>query len=70
MTSTVILNTISSPLAWGKNPQSQDKCLCQKKKMCGKGAGVDFTKNTLNELSKYYTNADTWTSLVTAAVTL
>lgn len=40
MTST-ILNTISSPLFWGKNPQSQDQVFTskKKKKMCGKGAG-------------------------------
>lgn len=58
MTST-ILNTISSPLSWGKNPQSQDQVFTskKKKKCAARGQEVNFTKNTLNELSKNYTNA-------------
>lgn len=30
----------------------------EKKKCVARGQEVNFTKNTLNELSKYYTNAD------------
>ena len=60
-----ILNTISSPLSWGKNPQSQDQVFMSKtnkqtKKRVARGQEVNFTKkgNTLNELSKNYTIAD------------